>query len=366
MENFVGLGIRNLCGEKTLDVGFPLIDFSHEKSFIEKLLKLLNFSSATYQLTTLNQTNLETINQAVNEFASLTSKEKNLLTFFTTYLNKVAPSPGDYLKKDLILIYLPSVREEVKNIEEAYFKLHLLSARKLKPHQANLGNLFKTLPNLAWSNQGPILPNDLAELKLKNPQVNYQITHVDKFPYLINYYLPDGVRIADGARVRLGAYLGKGTTVMPAGAVNFNAGTLGSSMVEGRISAGVVVGEQSDIGGGASIMGTLSGGNDLVISIGEKCLIGANAGTGISLGFGCTIAAGVYVTAGSKVHLYDKAKQPISLAQKPVKEGENIVKGLELSGKDHLLFIQDSQSGKLKCFPNLKTIALNESLHSHN
>ena len=190
-----------------------------------------------------------------------------------------------------------------------------------------------------------------------------KVYSVDKFPCLTDYVALNDVRIADASRVRLGAYLGPGTTVMHEGSVNFNGGTLGEAMVEGRIAQGVIVGDKSDIGGGASIMGTLSGGNKTVISIGSKCLLGANAGTGISLGFGCTIAAGLYVYAGMKVSLYDKADQPIDLEGQVVTEGDNVVKAGSLSGRDQLLFLQDSRTGKVLVKPNLKTIELNASLH---
>ena len=219
--------------------------------------------------------------------------------------------------------------------------------------------------NVAWTNKGPILPEHLATEKLKYSLQGEElvVSHVDKFPYMVNFHVPEGVRIVQGSKVRLGAHLSSGTTVMPAGFINFNAGTLVSAMIEGRVSAGVVVGNKTDIGGGASIMGTLSGGNKNVISIGEQCLLGANAGTGISLGDGCTIAAGVYVTAAAKVSLYNDKKEPVNLAGAVVAEGDNIVKGADLNGKDYLLYIQDSQSGKIIARPNTKVIELNESLH---
>ena len=201
-----------------------------------------------------------------------------------------------------------------------------------------------------------------------NALINHQsveVSHVDKFPYMVNYHVPSGVRIADSSRVRLGAYLGEGTTVMPAGFVNFNAGTLGNAMVEGRISAGVIVGKDSDIGGGASIMGTLSGGNDVVISIGKQCLLGANSGTGISLGDGCTIAAGVYVYAGKKVTLLNDSNEAIDIDGNAVPSGKNIVKAMALSGRDYLLFIEDSITGELICKPNSSVIQLNEALHKN-
>ena len=256
----------------------------------------------------------------------------------------------------------------VENAVEGYFKLQCLSQLHVKPHGLSLEGVFGKLNNVAWTNQGPILPEDLSEERIKATfkGETLNVTHVDKFPYMVDYHVPNGVRIASASQVRLGAHAAEGTTVMPAGYINCNAGTLGNAMIEGRVSAGVVVGHDSDLGGGVSIMGTLSGGNKNVISIGDKCLLGANSGTGISLGFGCTIAAGVYVTAAAKVWLYDEEKNPIDIHGNSVSEGENIVKGAELNGKDKLLFLLDSTNGHLTCRPNPKTIELNASLHVKN
>ena len=266
-----------------------------------------------------------------------------------------------------MLTRITDLNEPAVDTEMAYFKLQLLSQRLVQPHEQNLTGIFGLLQNIAWTNIGPILPKDLPQVQAK-AVLNYQsvaVTHVDKFPYMVNYHVPSGVRIADGSRVRLGAYLGDGTTVMPAGFVNFNAGTMGNAMIEGRISAGVIVGKDSDIGGGASIMGTLSGGNDVVISIGKKCLLGANAGTGISLGDGCTIAAGVYVYAGKKVTLLNEQNEAVDINGNPVQAGQNIVKAMDLSGKDYMMFIEDSQTGELICKPNTTVIQLNEALHKN-
>src|SRR5690606_38271094 len=190
---------------------------------------------------------------------------------------------------------------------DAYLRLHLLSNRLVQPHGANLDGIFGLLNNVVWTNHGPCAVEGFAQLQLRLRAVGQHVTvyGVDKFPRMVDYVVPSGVRIAEADRVRLGAHLAEGTTVMHEGFCNFNAGTLGASMVEGRISAGVVVGDGSDIGGGASIMGTLSGGGSEVITIGEGCLIGANAGVGISLGDGCIVEAGCYVTAGSKLTLPD-------------------------------------------------------------
>ena len=224
-----------------------------------------------------------------------------------------------------------------KDVADVYLRLHLLSHRLVKPHTINLDNIFTLLPNVVWTSVGSCEINsfDQVRLALQNKYGNLTVYSVDKFPRMIDYVIPEGVRIADGDRVRLGAYLSAGTTVMHEGFVNFNAGTLGKSMVEGRISSGVVVGDGSDIGGGASIMGTLSGGGKEVISIGERTLLGANSGAGISLGNDCVIEAGVYITAGSKILLPDG----------------KIVKAKELSGANNVLFRRNSQSGSLEVVP---------------
>lgn len=239
----------------------------------------------------------------------------------------------------------------------AYLKLHLLSHRLVRPHEVVLAGLFPLLPNVAWTNRGAI---DIRELPQRQLQArlhgeDLQVHSVDKFPIMANYVVPTGVRIADTARVRLGAYLGEGTTVMHEGFINFNAGTAGTSMVEGRISAGVFVGKGSDLGGGCSTMGTLSGGGNTVISVGEGCLIGANAGIGISLGDRCTVEAGLYITAGLKVALLDEHDNQIG-----------IVKARELANQPDLLFRRNSQTGVTECKTNKSTIALNEVLHADN
>ena len=236
---------------------------------------------------------------------------------------------------------------------DAYLRLHLLSHRLVKPHGLSLEGLFGVLPNVAWTSHGPVDPAALAEVRMRFRGAGepLQVFSVDKFPRMTDYVVPSGVRIADADRVRLGAHLAEGTTVMHEGFVNFNAGTLGASMVEGRISAGVVVGDGSDIGGGASIMGTLSGGGTAVISIGERCLLGANAGLGISLGDDCIVEAGLYVTGGTRVSLPD---------------GE-VVKALELSGADGLLFRRNSQSGAVEAMPRSGAWAgLNAALHAND
>jgi 2,3,4,5-tetrahydropyridine-2,6-dicarboxylate N-succinyltransferase len=217
---------------------------------------------------------------------------------------------------------------------DAYLRLHLLSHRLARPRDVNLDGVFGALPNVVWTSAGPcaIEGFERVRTRLRARGGHLTIFGVDKFPRMVDYVVPTGVRVADADRVRLGAHLAEGTTVMHEGFVNFNSGTLGTSMVEGRISAGVVVGRDSDIGGGASIMGTLSGGGTEVISIGERCLIGANAGIGIALGDDCVVEAGLYVTAGTKVTL----------------PGGEVVKASSLSGKNGLLFIRNSVTGAVE------------------
>ena len=238
------------------------------------------------------------------------------------------------------------------DVSDAYLRLHLLSRRDVTPHGITLDGVFGVLTNVAWTTAGPVLPTKVDALKaaLSGHGENVGVNGLDKFPRMLDYVVPTGVRIANANRVRLGAHLAEGTTVMHEGFVNFNAGTLGTSMVEGRISAGVVIGDGSDIGGGASIMGTLSGGGQEVISLGERCLLGANSGLGISLGDDCIVEAGLYLTAGTKLTLPD---------------GE-IRAGRDLTGVSGLLFRRNSLSGAVETVPNGATWSgLNEALHQN-
>lgn len=242
-------------------------------------------------------------------------------------------------------------------VEDAYLKLHLLSHRLVKPHGTDLTGIFSLLPNVAWTDEGAI---DLEELPGRQLTARLsgrvlEVASVDKFPKMTNYVVPAGVRIAHSARVRLGAYLGAGTTVMHEGFINFNAGTEGPGMVEGRISAGVMVGKGSDLGGGCSTMGTLSGGGNIIISVGEECLIGANAGLGIALGDRCTVEAGLFVTAGTKVAVLDDERNTVET-----------VAARYLSGRSDLLFRRNSLSGSVECLTNKTAIELNETLHANN
>jgi len=243
------------------------------------------------------------------------------------------------------------------SVPEAYLKLQLLSHRLVKPHQTNLTGMFQVLPNVAWTSEGAIDINELSrrQLEARLAGRTLSVDCVDKFPKMTDYVVPPGTRIADTARIRLGAYIGSGTTVMHEGFVNFNAGCEGPNMIEGRISSGVYVGAGSDLGGGCSTMGTLSGGGNIVITVGENSLIGANAGIGIPLGDRCIVESGLYITAGTKVQLLDDKRQVVGTA-----------KARELAGKPDLLFRRNSSTGAVECLTNKSAIALNEILHSNN
>ncbi|MEV0389958.1 2,3,4,5-tetrahydropyridine-2,6-dicarboxylate N-succinyltransferase [Nonomuraea sp. NPDC050643] len=246
---------------------------------------------------------------------------------------------------------IAKLSEAPVDAHDVYLRLHLLSARLVRPHEVNLDGIFGLLANVVWTNYGPCPVPDFERTRLRlRARGAVTVYGVDKFPRMVDYVLPSGVRIADADRVRLGAHLSSGTTVMHEGFVNFNAGTLGTSMIEGRVSAGVVVGDGSDVGGGASIMGTLSGGGKQVISIGERCLLGANSGLGISLGDDCVVEAGLYVTAGTKVALPDGT----------------VVKAAELSGSSGILLRRNSQSGAVEAVPRKgDRIELNAALHAN-
>ena len=254
---------------------------------------------------------------------------------------------------------IADINEPAIDAYDVYLRLHLLSHRLVKPHGANMDGVFGLLANVVWTNYGPCEVSDFqmtrGRLAARGPVIVYS---VDKFPRMVDYVVPAGVRIGDADRIRLGAHLAEGTTVMHEGFVNFNAGTLGASMVEGRISAGVTVGDGTDIGGGASIMGTLSGGGKETITLGERCLLGANAGIGISLGDDCVVEAGLYVTAGAKVVLTAEVAEALG------KEPGTEIKALELSGANGLQFRRNSTSGAIEVVA-AKGIELNEALHAN-
>jgi 2,3,4,5-tetrahydropyridine-2-carboxylate N-succinyltransferase len=258
------------------------------------------------------------------------------------------------IKSDFITVEIDSVDDAPKTVEDAYLRLHLLSECAVKPNQINLDGVFGLLANVAWTSAGPVLPAEVEALRglIVNEDHQLNVTSIDKFPRMTDYVIPEGVRIGNADRIRLGAHLAPGTTVMHEGFVNFNAGTLGNSMVEGRISAGVVVGDSSDIGGGASIMGTLSGGGKQVVSLGQRNLLGANAGLGISLGDDCIVESGLYLTAGTKVKMPDGS----------------IVSARELSGQSKLLFRRHSQTGAVEAIVTDSGVwgGLNTALHSND
>jgi len=255
------------------------------------------------------------------------------------------------VKREVVSLEI-DLNKAPESVSDAYLRLHLLSHRVVKPHGVNVEGIFGILNNVVWTSVGPcpVENFEITRANLKQKYGSITVLSVDKFPRMVDYVSPSGVRIADADRVRLGAYLASGTTVMHEGFVNFNAGTLGTSMVEGRISAGVIVGDGTDVGGGASIMGTLSGGGKEIISVGEKCLLGANSGLGISLGNNCVIEAGTYITAAAKVRLPD---------------GE-IVKASTLSGANNLLFRRNSLDGCLEAIMRTGSWGgLNSVLHSN-
>jgi 2,3,4,5-tetrahydropyridine-2-carboxylate N-succinyltransferase len=264
----------------------------------------------------------------------------------------IGPDERRGVRTAAVAVVLDDLQAAPTEPHDVYLRLHLLSHRLARPHEISLDGVFGLLNNVAWTTHGPVDPAALAaaRMRFRAAGIPLEVHSVDKFPRMTDYVAPTGVRIADADRVRLGAHLAAGTTVMHEGFVNFNAGTLGASMVEGRISAGVVVGDGSDIGGGASIMGTLSGGGTTVISIGERCLLGANSGLGIPLGDDCIVEAGLYLTAGTLVGLPD---------------GE-VVKARELSGADGLLFRRNSRTGAVEALPRTGTWAgLNAALHAN-
>ena len=254
------------------------------------------------------------------------------------------------VRTEVVLVEL-DLGERPASVPDAYLRLHLLSHRLVRPHGLALDGIFGVLTNVVWTSAGPCPVDDFESTRLRLREHGVvQVFGVDKFPRMTDYVVPTGVRIADADRVRLGAHLAEGTTVMHEGFVNYNAGTLGTSMVEGRIVAGVVVGDGSDVGGGASIMGTLSGGGTEVVSIGRRCLIGANAGIGISLGDDCVVEAGCYVTAGTKVTRPDGT----------------VVKAPELSGLDHMLLRRNSVTGTVEVVPwRAGGVVLNDALHAN-
>jgi len=334
----LGIGTQNSKGE-WLETFFPEPLFQPSAEITKDLQQALSITSGN-STTELSVEQLQTI-------AATDSVAPSLKNLAARFVDSQQLAVLVVIEEDLTATSTP----------EVYLKLHLLSHRLVKPHGINLDGIFGLLPNLAWTNKGPIDLEELAEQQLAarlNGEI-IEVKSVDKFPQMTDYVVPTGVRIADTARVRLGAYIGSGTTIMHEGFVNFNAGTEGTSMIEGRISAGVMIGSGSDLGGGCSTMGTLSGGGNIIIAVGDNSLIGANAGIGIPLGDRCTVESGLYITAGTKVTLLDSDNQVVES-----------VKARELAGKPDLLFRRNSENGRVECLTNKTAIELNEALHANN
>jgi len=336
-----GLATRN-AQQQIIEVFYPQPILRPEAKLSSLLLANCDLSAGENKVIEISETTAEILSSSLIEsgFSEL-----------ATEIQQMNDGHGQ-----LILCVL-STDSAPLTVAEAYLKLHLLSHRLAKPHSLNLDGLFGVLHNLAWTNEGAI---DLSELPQRQLAARLrgtalEVASIDKFPKMTSYVVPAGVRIAHTARVRLGAYLGAGTTVMHEGFVNFNAGTEGPAMVEGRISAGVMIGAHSDLGGGCSTMGTLSGGGKEVISVGENCLIGANAGIGIPLANGCTVEAGLYLTAGTKLTVLGQNGEVVKT-----------VKAKELVGVEDLLFRRNSLSGAVECVPLKSSVTLNDDLHSHN
>ena len=338
----IGIGIATRNGrDEIIEVFYPIVLRAPDAALAQALAGTVQYSGGNTHCV-LGQTQLVQLLEQ-----SIIAEDAQL----HATLRQLDSSQHD------IVVMLIAEDAAPASVPEVYLKLHLLSHRLCKPHSLNLNGAFGILHNLAWTSQGAIDLDDLPERQLQarlNGEV-LEVMSVDKFPKMSNYVVPKGVRIAHTARVRLGAYIGEGTTIMHEGFVNFNAGTEGPAMIEGRISAGVMIGAGSDLGGGCSTMGTLSGGGTEIISLGKDCLIGANAGLGIPLGDRCIVEAGLYITAGTKVLLLDSDKQVVST-----------LKARELAGKSDLLFRRNSLTGAVECQANKTAVALNAELHTHN
>lgn len=337
-------------GSKVLDVRFPVVNFEQNWGSAAVLAHVTGYreGTATYDLSRQDlQDAIDTISALVAD--NQEAAHNNFRAWKA--LLRLSQSPALGGQRQLVAAFIDNRYETPLDAVDAYLRLHLLSNRKVLPNSINLAGIFPILNTAVWTNHGPFDPEDFAlrSLELEADGHDVIVHLVDKFPRMVDYVVPTGVRIANGNRVRLGAHLAEGTVVMHEGFCNFNAGTLGNAMIEGRISQGVIIGNNSDVGGGASIMGTLSGGGTETISMGENCLLGANAGLGISLGNDCIIESGLYLTSGTKVSFPD---------------GE-IAKARDLNGCDGLLFRRHSQTGAVQAIP-LKDkgwVGLNPELH---
>ncbi|EKO3428912.1 2,3,4,5-tetrahydropyridine-2,6-dicarboxylate N-succinyltransferase [Vibrio fluvialis] len=343
MANFAlgfGTATKNRDG-KIIEVFFPTPILNPSDQLVADLAAVAGYSEGNQvlEITAAQSAELAKVFAANDQAAS------------AAFAEKAAASA-----QPLVLVILAS-DDKPQSVAEGFLKLQLISNRLVQPHGTVLDGIFGLLHNIAWTNEGPIDLSELAERQIEARLAGrtLSVDCVDKFPKMVDYVVPTGIRIADTSRVRLGAHVGEGTTVMHEGFINFNAGTTGVSMVEGRISAGVLVGNGSDIGGGASIMGTLSGGGKVVVSIGENSLLGANSGLGFPLGDRCTVESGLYVTAGTKVRMLDKDGNEVE-----------IIKARDLAGVSDLLFRRNSQTGQVECLANKSAVELNSELHSNN
>ena len=347
-----GLGVATIGpSAATLDTFFPVTNAGAHHLPCAVLASVTGYRSGTATLTM----DLATLDNAIAMLAPAEAcpdlDHPNLRAWRSLRTLATAPRAGG--TRRLVAVFVGDLSDAIVDTSDAFFRLHLLSQRNVQPHGVNLDGIFARLSTNVWTNHGPFEPEDFVtrSLELEAAGARPVVHAVDKFPRMVDYVIPSGVRIADASRVRLGAHLAEGTVVMHEGFCNFNAGTLGTAMVEGRISAGVVVGPDSDLGGGASIMGTLSGGGKEVIRVGSGCLIGANAGIGISLGDRCTVEAGLYLTAGSVVRLPDGTT----------------AKARELSGRPDLVYRRNSVTGAIEALAREGSggwTGLNAALHS--
>lgn len=336
----IGIGTQNKKGE-WLEVFYQQPVITPDNGLIEVVQNVLEYHGGN-QAVSVTPEQLKSLSDGLRQLGQMEQ---------ATLAGKAADS------RRPVVVTLLETDDTASSTPEVYLKLHLISSRQARPHELKLDGIFGLLPNLAWTSEGAIDLNELPDRQL-NARIEgrtLEVKSVDKFPQMTDYVVPKGVRIADTARVRLGAYVGEGTTVMHEGFINFNAGTEGTSMIEGRISAGVMIGKGSDLGGGCSTMRTLSGGGNIIISVGENCLIGANAGIGIPLGDRCKVEAGLYITAGTKVALLDDNNDLVE-----------VIKARDLANKPDLLFRRNSQTGAVECKTNKTAIELNEELHANN
>jgi 2,3,4,5-tetrahydropyridine-2,6-dicarboxylate N-succinyltransferase len=345
-----GIGVATVAPSgKVLDTAFPVVNLNENFGAAAVLAGACRHVSGTgsYDL------DVAALNACLARFAEFEGDGKahpNIDAIRAARDLIAAPAPLSGTRK-AVAVFVGALTDVPVSVSDVYFRLHLLSHRKVRPNGISLEGIFGHLNNVVWTSLGPFDPDgfDLRRAQLRASGHEVRVHGIDKFPQMADYVVPSGVRIADASRVRLGAHLAEGTTVMHEGYCNFNGGTTGVSMVEGRISQGVIVGDHSDVGGGASIMGTLSGGGKEVVRVGDNCLLGANSGLGISLGNNCIVEAGCYITAGSLVRLPD---------------GE-VVKARFLSGADDMMFRRNSQSGALEALPSgsAKWTGLNDVLH---